>query len=272
MGPLGFFLRRYILPTDTAKVAEKKTHFTQILFGCLVVGVAAVSSLAISDSASPLVSLSIVAVTISFCVGLLYMYTTQRYPPVEFISTFATLCVLVMDLGLATVVDSTRCWSLVVVVMDARLFLGANSRLTSLLVWITLLHLLVCSAENTLQLGLFDALTPKDRRLMYVTCDDPPCSKSTGLAAREYVMFSAVFILDFKATRYFAHATQQERRRVEAAVETAERVAQALAHFDLERALAANESDLLPKGLVHAFHTLVGNLATYKPYLPDSCL
>eukprot|EP01062_Namystynia_karyoxenos_P084188 TRINITY_DN9850_c0_g1_i2.p1 TRINITY_DN9850_c0_g1~~TRINITY_DN9850_c0_g1_i2.p1 ORF type:complete len:548 (+),score=103.57 TRINITY_DN9850_c0_g1_i2:462-2105(+) len=166
-------------------------------------------------------------------------------------------------------------WSWVVLIMDMFLALNVPWVYQRVTLSLTAVYILVVYAESGYRLGLFDIegfIEEGGLAAENCECTDPPC----GIGMNVFVYVPCVLIIlfgDFFCTRNFASGLRSEQAKVLAAVEVADQVAASLAGFDLATAEVAldNAGSALPPRLAQSFSHLLRNLASYRPYLPQSC-
>eukprot|EP00662_Eupelagonemidae_sp_cell21_P057528 gene57528-biopygen70187 len=181
---------------------------------------------------------------------------------------------LMGDLSGAANPGSLRVWSTVVLVVDLCLVFAARRVVARAVVAMTCVFLATVETETAWRWGLFDAgftsaVSYDDRRAI-VQCAAPPCAVGAVSSFNALIIYLFVFLLDFRFTRGFADD-------VRGSIQLAQDVAEALADYDLvaaERTLEGNQAESLPAELRIGFGTLISNLASYRPYLPQhlSCL
>eukprot|EP01062_Namystynia_karyoxenos_P071183 TRINITY_DN665_c3_g2_i3.p1 TRINITY_DN665_c3_g2~~TRINITY_DN665_c3_g2_i3.p1 ORF type:complete len:761 (+),score=166.51 TRINITY_DN665_c3_g2_i3:104-2284(+) len=171
---------------------------------------------------------------------------------------------------------SLRIWPMVILVMDMFLAVAMPKRYQMFVIHITGLWLIIDVVEREFRLGVYDipSMTDTIRFWELCNCSTPPC----GLGHLMFVpvgICGVLFMLyaDYFATRSFAEGLQSEKCRAEASVLVADQVSAALAHFDLGTAASALDQagNALPPKLLTSFQQLLANLASYRPYLPQSC-
>ena len=219
---------------------------------------------------------SICAITTSISC-MLWLLITKRAGQslITFVSVGWALAALLLDFS--TAVSRSRQWALVIVIIDILLVLRSPRVHAGVLVSFTLVYLAVMKAEEMHRFGLFDlpGLRPYEDRLLWCHCPEPPCAiVNYSGAIADYTMICTVFLLDFFITRGFAQQVETERRKMEASVEIADKVASCLARFDLELTgqllAASSEEGQLPAELHGHLATLLRNLRQYRPYLPEA--
>ena len=173
-------------------------------------------------------------------------------------------------------------WPIIVVGVDYLLVMEVPTRYTTGLVCVTLVWLFIMALEQSYRFGILDmpGLMPqegeygrKEYYRMLTDCESPPCA--TGkFPPTTYYVSSAVFIIDFFATRGFARNVLKEQASMAQTISTVQEIASLLAGYDVEKVaelLEAHGTDL-PEGMLLALSTLEANLRVYKAYLPQTCL
>eukprot|EP01062_Namystynia_karyoxenos_P039446 TRINITY_DN2866_c0_g2_i4.p1 TRINITY_DN2866_c0_g2~~TRINITY_DN2866_c0_g2_i4.p1 ORF type:complete len:646 (+),score=109.74 TRINITY_DN2866_c0_g2_i4:183-1940(+) len=166
-------------------------------------------------------------------------------------------------------------WGLVVVALDASLVFSLPPIVHKMIIMGTLLYLAVERAEASARFGFYTAGNPEGGMISACDCSSPPCATPGPRAAVDFMKSSVVLLTDFVLTRGFATALQQQVAMVDASVSVAAQVSDALARFDLDEAgtaLGGAAGEVLPPGLSGSLRQLLHNLASYRPYLPQSCL
>eukprot|EP01062_Namystynia_karyoxenos_P051987 TRINITY_DN4120_c0_g1_i1.p1 TRINITY_DN4120_c0_g1~~TRINITY_DN4120_c0_g1_i1.p1 ORF type:complete len:748 (+),score=96.08 TRINITY_DN4120_c0_g1_i1:94-2244(+) len=188
------------------------------------------------------------------------------------------IIVLAVDFDNAAVPGSLRVWSWVILAMDVLLTVGSRAIVQNLCIILTAISLTVFAVEDAYRLGLYDidgVTEPNPDMLRERTsCTNPPCAKGAVAGFSTLIATFAVLVLDFLATRGFAEGQRREKQRILHMIFIAEQVASCLARFDLpsaENALAEAGRTGVPEDLSASLHRLLDNLASYRPYLPQSC-
>eukprot|EP01063_Lacrimia_lanifica_P007414 TRINITY_DN1471_c1_g1_i4.p1 TRINITY_DN1471_c1_g1~~TRINITY_DN1471_c1_g1_i4.p1 ORF type:complete len:767 (+),score=141.88 TRINITY_DN1471_c1_g1_i4:55-2355(+) len=192
----------------------------------------------------------------------------------RFVTVGFSLSLCYYDLLGASV--GTRQWLLFVILLDVLLVIEAPRYLTKAVVVFVVAWLLLVEVEySTRAIGLFDLPDSHsyDTRRRAWDCEKPPCAThhSPTQYLNRLVPFYVMFILDFLLTRGFADKVLAEKKKMAAAVVAAEDIARSLAVFDLGmagRCLHDSKADLPPE-LSRHLESLLANLASYRPYLPD---
>eukprot|EP01063_Lacrimia_lanifica_P021014 TRINITY_DN2825_c1_g1_i1.p1 TRINITY_DN2825_c1_g1~~TRINITY_DN2825_c1_g1_i1.p1 ORF type:complete len:822 (+),score=137.00 TRINITY_DN2825_c1_g1_i1:59-2524(+) len=183
------------------------------------------------------------------------------------------LVIMLLDIFLASASED-RASPIFVIIFDLLLVGGVDNRISLTFVSVILAFVALSYSEHALRFGLFDmwGTASMEARLEKCSCGNPPCPWGGALASRGFFTTALVFTVDFFLTRRFAVTVQTERNNMQLAVKVANDIATCLASFDLEAA----EMELLVSGatlpgdLETALSTLLNNLRTYRPFLPNA--
>eukprot|EP01063_Lacrimia_lanifica_P018002 TRINITY_DN24984_c0_g1_i1.p1 TRINITY_DN24984_c0_g1~~TRINITY_DN24984_c0_g1_i1.p1 ORF type:complete len:636 (+),score=192.23 TRINITY_DN24984_c0_g1_i1:105-2012(+) len=207
---------------------------------------------------------------------IMWCHRRMSWPFLGFVTAVGSAATVVWDLyGLASL---RRYWPVFVLQIDALLVFDGPRWMTQALVVFVIAYLAISEIElNTRAFGLLDlpgSMPPEERRAV-MNCEAPPCPRDDPEAIPSALALPVlVFVVDFILTRGFADRARRETEKLDAAVKAAEHIAASLAGFDLDEAasyLTSSDVDL-PEKLRTSLSRLVGNLASYRPYLPQSCL
>eukprot|EP01062_Namystynia_karyoxenos_P039203 TRINITY_DN2851_c0_g1_i1.p1 TRINITY_DN2851_c0_g1~~TRINITY_DN2851_c0_g1_i1.p1 ORF type:complete len:750 (+),score=159.42 TRINITY_DN2851_c0_g1_i1:102-2351(+) len=210
---------------------------------------------------------------------LVWVYCKRTLPMLVINATLLGLVcgALFTDLGSAAEMSAYRPWTFVVVVMDLHLALDTpyawhKLTLCAVIAWTITFH-----AEDAFRLGLYDVDGfTKDAEAVADRCGcaSPPCRAGFVAGFSGFLPVLVVLLGDYFATRSFAEGLRAQRAVAEVSVEVADLVAKHLVIFDLAAAREAltQTGDRLPPRLAASFHRLVSNLASYRAFLPESCL
>eukprot|EP01062_Namystynia_karyoxenos_P020607 TRINITY_DN177_c0_g4_i1.p1 TRINITY_DN177_c0_g4~~TRINITY_DN177_c0_g4_i1.p1 ORF type:complete len:649 (+),score=118.80 TRINITY_DN177_c0_g4_i1:92-2038(+) len=205
---------------------------------------------------------------------LIYVLATRRLtvPMVEVTCVAYVAGVVAVDWASAAA-NVPRVWACVVLVMDILLAVGARKAAQRVALGVTFAWLLVDVFEGAFTLGLYDLPYWSEGNGQKCDCSDPPCATPLALAAVSFLIGVTVLFVDYMATRSFAEGLHRQTSRLAASITVAEQVAESLALFDLEAAQGAlDRHSSMPRMLRLSFERLLDNLASYRPYLPQSCL
>ncbi|KAJ9471624.1 Adenylate cyclase [Diplonema papillatum] len=212
-------------------------------------------------------------------VGLLFLAVllVTRRASSAFVSCFLlsyALVAILIDWAHAALAEQ-RLWPGVMILLDINLLASGPEWVSLVLLGVTLMWLLISSAEEAYRFGIFDVFGDMGNGTVRVCdCDDPPCPK--GGFDDVYTIFSSagmVFVMDFFLTRHFATSLHTANTRMESSIDVAQKVAHALSEFDLDAASSQLHSEThLPDGLRDALEQILANLTCYRPYIPEAIL
>eukprot|EP00755_Sulcionema_specki_P028944 Sspe_Gene.17595::Locus_6250_Transcript_1_1_Confidence_1.000_Length_2718::g.17595::m.17595 len=197
---------------------------------------------------------------------LVYHYTTKTLtiPAVELqVFIIAAFTFIVFDMQTQGRYDL---WMTAIIMMDILLVANCSGLSTIALRGVILTYLGVKSIEAANPFGLYELIPHDNPRYEAEVL-------STGNAVTLFYLRCFIFLSDFTITRRFAYGMQRESALVRQSIITAERVATALARFDLnqaEEALDEATNNNASQDLTEAFRDILANLRTYRPYLPDA--
>eukprot|EP01060_Flectonema_neradi_P018907 TRINITY_DN2586_c0_g1_i2.p1 TRINITY_DN2586_c0_g1~~TRINITY_DN2586_c0_g1_i2.p1 ORF type:complete len:604 (+),score=85.91 TRINITY_DN2586_c0_g1_i2:45-1856(+) len=170
-----------------------------------------------------------------------------------------------------------RLWPMMLLNLDLLILCKVPAGVISTCLFSLLLWMAVTVVEDSRRFGLYDIDIPGmpsyATRIELCTCEHPPCPIGELDGALRMCFFSFVILLQFYFMTKVSQALNAEKDRVGASVKTTNNIARYLRQYDLRRAgaILEEERDVLPSGLLEAFHTLISNLERYKPFLPQSC-
>eukprot|EP01062_Namystynia_karyoxenos_P020605 TRINITY_DN177_c0_g2_i1.p1 TRINITY_DN177_c0_g2~~TRINITY_DN177_c0_g2_i1.p1 ORF type:complete len:669 (+),score=157.99 TRINITY_DN177_c0_g2_i1:83-2008(+) len=267
-------VRRTLSDSDTAEERNRKEIWVPLVSALLPLAI--FFHVLVFENYTQAREFGVAIAIVGMGIGLLWPLCTKTLP-LHFVGIDATmmaLCVVLMDASNAAALASFRPWTLIVLIMDVFLALHVPVGYQRVSLYALCLWLVVSHLENAERLGLYDieGFTNANGKIADLCqCADPPCG--LGLTELFQALPSMATLLgDYFATRGFAEGLRAEQVKVLAAVEVAEQVATSLAGFDLEVATdVLDEAAELPPRLSGGFRRLLGNLASYRPYLPESC-
>eukprot|EP01061_Rhynchopus_euleeides_P001593 TRINITY_DN11142_c1_g1_i1.p1 TRINITY_DN11142_c1_g1~~TRINITY_DN11142_c1_g1_i1.p1 ORF type:complete len:533 (+),score=90.36 TRINITY_DN11142_c1_g1_i1:2-1600(+) len=171
-------------------------------------------------------------------------------------------------------------WPFFVMIVDFSLVLQLEHWVSVALIVLTSVWLIVAGLESWLRFGLFEIPgTPsaEQRRSnldLLVGCTNLPCPNITERFFLDTTMNLVVLLVDFAATRGFAHEVEKERESMAQTITIVETVAKLLAGYDVDAvaSILSTADGSLPAAMHKALQNLESNLRMYRPYLPSSCL
>eukprot|EP01062_Namystynia_karyoxenos_P072671 TRINITY_DN6901_c0_g1_i1.p1 TRINITY_DN6901_c0_g1~~TRINITY_DN6901_c0_g1_i1.p1 ORF type:complete len:656 (+),score=120.41 TRINITY_DN6901_c0_g1_i1:67-1968(+) len=169
-----------------------------------------------------------------------------------------------------------RLWPWVVLLMDLYLAVGVPRSVQWPVLHCTAVWLVVDAVEQGSRLGVYDIgflmEGASEHWHTLANCADPPCAIGAWSTPGSIVVRLMILYFDFFFTRGFAEGLQDEKAKAIAAVVVADQVTAALARFDLDAAGGALDTAgaQLSEGLEFSLRRLLANLASYRPYLPQS--
>eukprot|EP01063_Lacrimia_lanifica_P027863 TRINITY_DN3970_c2_g3_i1.p1 TRINITY_DN3970_c2_g3~~TRINITY_DN3970_c2_g3_i1.p1 ORF type:complete len:835 (+),score=230.15 TRINITY_DN3970_c2_g3_i1:172-2676(+) len=213
--------------------------------------------------------------------SLAWLFHARRLskPYVRFLAAWGTVALTMGDFGQAAVPGSTRLWPALLVMVHWLLHVRAERWLTAAVaVWVCL-YLAAVDFERLVRFGLFDleVLDSYEARRQWCDCARPPCAYadrvglSEAVAAWPQLSSAVVFTVCFLMARSVKALELQEAARMEATVTATQSVAESLSTYNLDAAegVLAEHAASLPPDLLEYFHTLLANLGSYRPYLPQ---
>ena len=167
-----------------------------------------------------------------------------------------------------------RVWAFFILLTDVLIFLRVDMRIIGSVVGIA--SVWVAFAELAVHFDFFNLLpgsiSKEDRWESVCGCGDPPCPPSVINSVNVTIIALLIFLLDFYFTSSFARQVWEEKRRLERSVIIVQEVAMCLAAFDTESAsaLLTEHNATLPEDMQRALVTVLDNLQSYRPFLPES--
>eukprot|EP00755_Sulcionema_specki_P027170 Sspe_Gene.87267::Locus_58352_Transcript_1_1_Confidence_1.000_Length_1080::g.87267::m.87267 len=249
-----------LVPGETTGERMRKRVFIPFMY-CIII-VYFIFAVYLSSTRGVYESAPSITTTVLFSTALVKVYVRKNLTPLDIEVLVLVGCsvgTIWVDLKSSNKYDV---WAGFIVGMDALLVARCKGALVTFLKYYFIAYLLVKSLEETYQFGLYDFIPSEDTAR---ECE-PLALKDSLLL---WVLRAGFFVLDFIFTRSFAEGMAAEQARSQSAVDTAGRVANALAAFNLEEAeealLETTDSDLCT-----AFRVLLANLRSYRPYLPEA--
>eukprot|EP00756_Hemistasia_phaeocysticola_P029809 Hpha_TRINITY_DN16254_c3_g5::TRINITY_DN16254_c3_g5_i1::g.13851::m.13851 len=209
-----------------------------------------------------------------FMLGVMFNVTSPRYL-IDVMLVVNTVGLCVLDVSNAAGGSSFRAWSLVVLALDAALVFSRH-HVTYFIIPFTAAYIAFEAVETVADYGLYELSRvglEKPVILEFCDCAEPPCRRKSIEAAQSFLAACTVFLSDFYFTRGFSVTMEHQLQSIESAVAVSEKVAAALASYDLDEATKAIASgEHLPEQLSKSYTHLVRNLKLYRDYLPDALL
>eukprot|EP00755_Sulcionema_specki_P023041 Sspe_Gene.77925::Locus_48723_Transcript_2_3_Confidence_0.500_Length_1786::g.77925::m.77925 len=187
----------------------------------------------------------------------------------EMLCLTASVGILLADWSAASLPGAVRLWPTLVIVTDMLLLINATRTATNVLMAGVVIWVAITCVEDGVRFGMYDVVVhPQRSRTKYISCESPPCAYPEA-AVMKFVVTLLVYVTDYVITRRFARLMRVEQERLENAVAISQRIAALLAEFDLDKAEQLIFEN--PSAMSDVLGTLMNNLRTYRPYLPDSC-
>ena len=262
------------------KEQQKRTLFLAlnvVSFVFIVVFLASVSS-TVGDRPLEMIGSVLFMCTTCMSIVVVLTKTTLSVPFVVTVASLYGVAILCFDFSKRAFGSGTA--HTLVLVVDLLLVMQTPARYTAAVVCCTIAWLLLMGIEEYVRFGLLDmpglpSQGGADGRRAYFDsftgCTDLPCARDSS---HELLVALAVFVLDFVATRKFAHDILKEQASMERTISAVQEIASLLAGYDVEMVaelLAVHEAEL-PEGIRDALRKLEENLRVYKAYLPQTCL
>ena len=175
----------------------------------------------------------------------------------------------------SSLLSTDRRWSAFVLLTDLLLLCQAREGICRGVISVCILYLCVAASESSLRYGIYDVEWSgyeQHKRQEKYECSNLPCPVPLPQAFLTLAFQLFVFLLDYSCTRGFARRMEEEQKCVLASIQTVNEIATSLSKFDLISAGKLLDDATIPVDLKTAFIALLGNLHTYQPYLPQSCL
>eukprot|EP01060_Flectonema_neradi_P028788 TRINITY_DN3879_c0_g1_i19.p1 TRINITY_DN3879_c0_g1~~TRINITY_DN3879_c0_g1_i19.p1 ORF type:complete len:571 (+),score=85.94 TRINITY_DN3879_c0_g1_i19:304-2016(+) len=272
-GLLSVFERSFKATDSTQCKARKRTLISvavfsapSSLFMCLIYS----RERLLMFTASFLCFLASVAVLV-LLVGL------RRTPTDKMVGSIAAVYSVAIMVGEVdtSIMNTATAWPLFVIMIDLLLMCEAPVRMTLVAVASCSLFLALLATEAGFRYGIYDfewgAYSQENRRRAH-GCENLPCATGAFRSMSAFLGKVIIFLVNFACTRSFAKAAVDERNRILASIDAANRIATSLSRFDLEAASSLLDDAAIPSDLKLAFEQILKNLRSYKPYLPQSVL
>eukprot|EP01064_Diplonema_japonicum_P017055 TRINITY_DN250_c0_g1_i5.p1 TRINITY_DN250_c0_g1~~TRINITY_DN250_c0_g1_i5.p1 ORF type:complete len:601 (+),score=168.71 TRINITY_DN250_c0_g1_i5:48-1850(+) len=273
-----WLISKLALPDDDEVMVKRKTVLLWFFLAAFFVGGGSIFT-------ASLVTAKISAIIAGIVGGpaLVWLFVNKKPSDtfIELVGYADLIGIIFTDLNALGAMNA-RMWPIAVLVVDVFLVCRIRSRSSIIVVTTLCLWLFVATVEQSSRFGLLDIGGSHtnfngDNAFRFnenCNCTNLPCGKKASKIGLVFLLMVAVFLLDYYFTRGFADEVLAEKRKLELGVLAARDVASFLAGFKLEEAdahLDLSKEDL-PDKLHEALHTILVNLRSYKPYLPQSCL
>eukprot|EP01059_Diplonema_ambulator_P032470 TRINITY_DN6377_c0_g1_i1.p1 TRINITY_DN6377_c0_g1~~TRINITY_DN6377_c0_g1_i1.p1 ORF type:complete len:810 (+),score=85.33 TRINITY_DN6377_c0_g1_i1:23-2431(+) len=205
-------------------------------------------------------------IIVSFSVLLAYMMITRRVGDTLFdiFGIACTVSIIGVD-AIAASAGTGRRWSFMVIVVDAFLVCQGRDKTAKVLIACMTGWVILDTIQTAINIGLYDAFSESE----ICSCSDPPCIKPVD-AVNNLGQYLMVFFLDYYITRNFFTKLMKEKAKMEATIQTVQKLASGLAIFDLDFCEETLErSPNIPENLKKEFSNIVSNLKMFRVYLPD---
>eukprot|EP00754_Rhynchopus_humris_P050732 Rhum_TRINITY_DN9124_c0_g1::Rhum_TRINITY_DN9124_c0_g1_i1::g.31713::m.31713 len=233
----------------------------------------------------------IMVTTVASGPAIVFMLRTRSCPPtlIYMVVFFIVGCCIVGDYEALLTLRLERTAHFLVIPIDL-LFTMRMSREASYGVLVcAVVWALIVESDLTLDWGLLTA--PFEGETLYrkdlCDCEDPPCRR---IATHVHLTVTHIllFYCNFFFTRRFADQAEEERQKLQAAIDAARAVAAHLGSFNLEAAssllfpdgegssappsatLSSSGQAQLPVDMHATLVTILTNLRCYRPFLPDT--
>eukprot|EP01063_Lacrimia_lanifica_P012860 TRINITY_DN19553_c0_g1_i1.p1 TRINITY_DN19553_c0_g1~~TRINITY_DN19553_c0_g1_i1.p1 ORF type:complete len:858 (+),score=132.80 TRINITY_DN19553_c0_g1_i1:69-2642(+) len=260
-------------PRDTSAMLTKKKLF--FLF-CTVLLVLSALSILIhppENWSGKLRYISLVVIGMPALCGFVYVLLSKKCSEhaVAAVVFTVALGVFTRDLVFASGLMQRQLLGLPVL-LDMLLLCTVRPLYANILMALGCGWVLLMAIEHTVRFGLLDVWGTVDyaERQGVCACSKPPCGADAGDLVSGAAGASLI-ALDFFFTRRFANQAQTQTDYMRAVVWHAQEIAKSLAHFDLQQAAESLSSAKgLPPDLYTALKTILENLDSYRPFLPEA--
>ena len=212
---------------------------------------------------------------VSCSIGVLVILCRVKLTTTIVVANAYTLaaCLFISDLLMR--VFSGALWAPLVLSVDFMLVMQVPSRYSVGLVVFTICWLIMMAVEQRFRFGLFDlpGLPPqggphgREANLNRVDCEKLPCATDPSI---QVIEATAVFFIDFLATRGFARDILKEQATMQRTINVVQEIASLLAKYDVEGVaeMLKVQRDELPEEMHATLQRMEENLRKYRPYLP----
>eukprot|EP00754_Rhynchopus_humris_P007627 Rhum_TRINITY_DN13516_c0_g1::Rhum_TRINITY_DN13516_c0_g1_i1::g.60904::m.60904 len=222
-------------------------------------------------------TLFILASLLVFSASVLsFLLVSRRAPQVLLVASAWSLVFWCFSLDLLAIyLGVTRTWPLIVVIIDLLLVLRVRDSVTFPIVGASCIWIIVTHFDLVWRWGIQDIPEHFGQRGTKASdvlcCPNPPCKSLIGREGGAILFSIFVLVGDFLCTRAFSHAVLKQKDYLQSSVDTAQRITELLAKFDLdeaELALCRVDEDSSPEEMHAVLRQLLQNLRSYRPYLP----
>ena len=258
---------------------RKKCLFIAVLAALLATAVLTCIWLAFGyDHITPLIAaagLTLLCTELSTLVYLLAGRQASNTAVTAFIAA-CTCALIALSLELS-VLPAGTVWPMYILIADLVFLFQVHGVAKHVVLGVVFLGTAVSLFEGIYRAGLFDVVpgtSQARRREMFCGCEELPCALDVPSAAWAVVLQAVVLIGCPLISWHLQGQLAHEKLNLSMSVVAAQRIADALVRFDLAAAECGLEVEgtNIPEDLADALHSLLRNLKSYKPYLPQSCL
>ena len=271
----GCLIDRSILSTDSPLQVKRKRLLIPL---CIVMLTVAIAALLIRTRVLVIIIVGWMVLfgIIPVLSILLVMKSQVSETMITYFVFVSTVCILLTDISSAAIPGYERFWSFFIIVIDV-LFIMEAHKYTSTVIFVTCIcYLFIMSLEATWRFGILDFkiqdYEQEDRR-KGVSCLKLPCATTYETSVLNLGLQIFIFVVDFVCTRGFALGLIEERNHVRDSIVVVNEIATLLSKFDLTTAskLLSERDHAIPTGLRVTLDSILNNLRSYQPYLPQSC-
>ena len=253
---------------------QERKLLGMVSFACVMILLAALPSYVTTGSL--LGTMNVVCAAAMWFTLFLWIMCKQKMRAVPIIAFLYLLGVMAVVADLDMRMSGEKFYPAMVLVVDMFLFLRVEQRYITAFVGIAVFWLALNALESTTRFGMYDvpgSLSAESRRSHFEKLHDcamPPCKRGVMEVVPSFLVGTTVFVIDFVATKHFAHQVLQEQRSMQHTIRAVEEVSCLLARYDVEgvaEQLAAERAHL-PALMFETLKEMEQNLRRYRPYLP----
>eukprot|EP00756_Hemistasia_phaeocysticola_P020116 Hpha_TRINITY_DN15702_c1_g2::TRINITY_DN15702_c1_g2_i1::g.37885::m.37885 len=260
---------------DSAEDARART----LLFPfCIVISVVLILSIITTlRDTMQLVRVMGLAIIVFGAFAYIAGITSNTFSVFNLLDMFLILCavgICLLDLAEATISSPNRGWTYAVLVLDGGLMFN-HEHVPKYVIPALIAYITAVELESSERFGLYEwgYWGTEGVEISNCNCPSPPCGQPLGRSLLRIAGVCIVVLGDFYFTRGFASGLRLQLRRVEASVEVATDIADALAKYDIDKAEKAIDMGKdLPVELAGSFRGLLTNLRSYRDYIPEALL